>query len=128
MYGVREIYTERELSGGEKKKEKMIFDFSKIDYDGFDIKVNIGSASYWSQLMQVQTMDSFFKNGIIDDAVLYLEHVPEGYVEGKDELIRRLKEKKAEQEQAMSMQNQGMSTVSGNPNPMGQLEAKISGI
>lgn len=95
MYGVREIIDEVEIDG-EKIRKKREYDFSKIDYDGFDIKVNIGTASYWSQLMQVQTMDSFFKNGIIDDAVLYLEHIPDEYVQGKEEIIRRLKEKKTE--------------------------------
>ena len=72
----------------------MDFDFSGIDYDSFDIRVNIGSATYWSQLMQVQTMDSFFKNGIIEDAIFYLEHIPEGYVSGKNELINDLRERK----------------------------------
>ncbi len=94
MYGKREIFCEKILSGGEKVFEKTEFDFSKIDYDSFDIKINIGSASYWSQLMQVQTMDSFFKNGIIEDAIVYLEHIPEGYVSGKNELINDLRERK----------------------------------
>lgn len=98
MYGIREIVCETELENGEKIREKREYDFSKIDYDGFDIKVNIGTASYWSQLMQVQTMDSFFKNGIIDDAVLYLEHIPDDYVQGKEEIIRRLEEKKDKKE------------------------------
>ena len=94
MYGKREVFCERTLPGGEKVFEKKEFDFSKIDYDAFNIKINIGSASYWSQLMQVQTMDSFFKNGIIDDAIVYLEHIPEGYVSGKNELINSLRERK----------------------------------
>ncbi len=88
MYGKREIYTENEK--GERVKK--LFDFGSVDYGDFDIKVNIGSASYWSKLMQVQTMDAFFKNGIIDDALTYLEHIPDGYVDKKAELIRKIKE------------------------------------
>ncbi len=95
MYGKREIHVETELESGEKIKEKQLFDFSAVDYDSFDVNVSVGSASYWSRLMQVQTMDAFFKNGIIDDAVLYLEHIPEGYIEGKEELIKSIKEKRA---------------------------------
>ena len=87
----------------------MDFDFSKIDYDSFDIKVNIGTANYWSQLMQVQTMDAFFKNGIIDDALIYLEHVPDGYVAEKDEIMEELKRKR-EQEGALSTAVPPMST------------------
>ena len=94
MYGKREIFCEKLLPGGEKVFEKTEFDFSKIDYDSFDIKINIGSASYWSQLIQVQTMDSFLKNGIIEDAIVYLEHIPEGYVSRKNELINDLRERK----------------------------------
>ena len=67
-----------------------------MDYDSFDININIGAATYWSQLMQVQTMDAFFKNGIIDDALIYLEHVPDGYVSGKEELISELKREREE--------------------------------
>ena len=123
MYGVREIYREIETDG-KKTKEKIEFDFSKIDYDSFDIKVNIGSATYWSQLMQVQTLDSFFKNGIIDDAVIYLEHVPEGYVSGKEELIAKLKERKQE----VSTEKSGASTANLNKEPVGQLLSKAKQI
>ncbi|MBQ4642840.1 MAG: hypothetical protein IJB66_01300 [Oscillospiraceae bacterium] len=96
MYGIREIYSEGTLPDGGKVFEKKDFDFSKIDYDAFEIKVNIGSASYWSQLMQVQTMDAFFKNGIIEDAVTYLEHIPGEYISGKSELLEKLRERKNE--------------------------------
>ena len=104
MYGKREISVPREDEHGNKILSTEKFDFGKIDYDGLDIKVNIGAATYWSQLMQVQTMDAFFKNGIIDDAVLYLEHLPEGYVSGKEEIIRAIKARK----EALSTQNQPM--------------------
>ena len=101
MYGLREISREIELPDGTKEKQIMDFDFSKIDYDSFDIKVNIGTANYWSQLMQVQTMDAFFKNGIIDDALIYLEHIPDGYVAEKEEIMEELKRKR-EQEDVLS--------------------------
>ena len=109
MYGLREICREIELPDGTKEKETMDFDFSKIDYDSFDIKVNIGTASYWNQLMQVQTMDAFFKNGIIDDALIYLEHIPDGYVAEKEEIMEELKRKR-EQEGVLSTAVPPMST------------------
>ena len=104
MYGKREISVTKEDEHGNKILSTEKFDFDKIDYDGLDIKVNIGAATYWSQLMQVQTMDAFFKNGIIDDAVLYLEHLPEGCVSGKEDIIRAIKARK----EALSTQNQPM--------------------
>lgn len=129
MYGKREIYTEIE-EDGKKNRAKMDFDFSGIDYDSFDIRVNIGSATYWSQLMQVQTMDAFFKNGIIDDALIYLEHVPDEYVSEKEELIRELRERREKMSTGekgngnASTAPQAMSTE-GNPEPMGRLESKL---
>ena len=66
-------------------------------------------------------MDSFFKNGVIDDAVVYLEHVPDGYITGKEELIAKLKEEKEKNEHAMS-------TEKGNPKPMGDLKKKVNGV
>ena len=129
MYGKREIFTEIEDENGKKIKIKGDFDFSEIDYDSFNIKVNIGSATYWSQLMQVQTMDAFFKNGIIDDALIYLEHIPEEYVSGKAELIGELKRKREENAKMSTAQNKmstaGNTMSTGNPEPMGQLGAKI---
>ena len=110
MYGLREIVVEKSHPDGTKERYKTEFDFSKIDYDSIDIKVNIGSATYWSQLMQVQTMDSFFTKGIIDDALIYLEHVPDEYVSGKDELMRELRYKRMKDEQ-MSMAQNPMSTA-----------------
>ncbi|MBR5872913.1 MAG: hypothetical protein IKZ06_04635, partial [Oscillospiraceae bacterium] len=110
MYGLREIVVEKSHPDGTKERYKTEFDFSKVDYDSIDIKVNIGSATYWSQLMQVQTMDSFFTKGIIDDALIYLEHVPDEYVSGKDELMRELRYKRMKDEQ-MSMAQNPMSTA-----------------
>ena len=113
MYKVREIETEHELSDGTKEKKVIEYDFGKVDYDSFDIKVNIGSAAYWSELMQVQTLDAFFSKGIIDDALIYLEHIPEGYVSGKEELIKELKAKreKAEIEKAMVPKEMSMGNI-----------------
>ena len=130
FYGTRAIYTEVELPDGTKVKQQMEYDFARVNYDSFNIKVNIGSATYWSQLMQVQTMDAFFKNGIVDDAITYLEHIPDDYISGKEELIRELKERR--EQQAMMVPQEGMTggvnASAGNPEAMGQLASKLAGI
>ena len=124
-YGLREIYTEIEEPDGIKVKQKTEFNFSELDYDSFNIKVNIGAATYWSQLMQVQTMDAFFQSGIIDDALLYLEHIPDNYISGKEELIRELEKRR---EQAAALPQEGVAAPGGNAEPMGQLAAALGGI
>ena len=60
--------------------------------------------------MQVQTMDAFFGKGIIDDALIYLEHIPEGYVSGKEELMKELRAKREKEEMKMSTAPQDLST------------------
>lgn len=67
------------------------FDLSAVDATALQLKVDIGAASYWSELMQLQTLDNLFKNGIITDAVTYLESIPDGYIKGKSKLIEKLK-------------------------------------
>ena len=124
FYGRREIYSETTDETGNKIKQQFEYDFSAIDYDSFNIKVNIGSATYWSQLMQVQTMDAFFKNGIVDDALLYLKHIPDDYISGKEELIRELEERRG----AVPMQPEETTAPAGNQEPMGQLASKLMNI
>ena len=124
-YGLRDVYTEIEQEDGTKEKVKTEIDFSQMDYDSFNIKVNIGAATYWSQLMQVQTMDAFFSNGIIDDAILYLEHIPDSYISGKEDLIRELEKRR---EQAAMVPAEGTGVPGGNREPMGQLAAALGGI
>lgn len=126
-YGLREIYVEVDDGTGNRIKTKTDFDFSTIDYESFNINVNIGAATYWSQLMQVQTMDAFFSSGIIDDAILYLEHIPDEYISGKDKLIQELEERRR-QTAMLPPEEAGMAAPEGNPEPMGQLAAALSGI
>lgn len=127
MYGLRPVFREVSLPDGTTRREERDFDFSAIDYDSFDMKVNIGSATYWSQLMQVQTMDAFFRSGIIDDALLYLEHIPDEYVSGKEKLIRELEERRRMNPAAgMLPEAEGAPApagieIPGNPEPAGQL-------
>ena len=65
----------------------------------------MGASSYWSELMQVQTMDNLFAKGIITDAVLYLESIPSKYLKNKEKIIAAVKE-----QQAMMAQQTAMPT------------------
>lgn len=88
-FGVR-IVDIVDAETGETVQEK--FDFSKVDMDGLQLQVDVGSSTYWSELMQVQTLDNLFAKGIITDAVTYLENVPDEYVRNKNQLIAKLRE------------------------------------
>ncbi len=78
---------------GYRRVEGEYFDFSQVSEQSMSLKVDVGASTYWSELMQMQTLDNLFKSGIIADAVTYLEQVPDRYIHGKAKLIEKLKEK-----------------------------------
>lgn len=84
---------------------KIQLDFSNFDTINYDTNVDVGASSYWSELMQVQTMDNLFTKGIMTDAVLYLESIPSKYLKNKDKIIAAVKE-----QQAMMAQQAAMPT------------------
>lgn len=106
---VRTDFGKREVSINGKTE---LFDFSSLSDADFAMRVDVGAASYWSELMQVQTLDNLFARGIIKDAAVYLESVPEKYIKGKqhliDELHRAEEEAKMEKQKSAAMQSGAM--------------------
>lgn len=93
-YGVRLVYTENE--DGTRQRE--LFDFSLLRNIEFNLDVNIGASTYWSEIMQVQTADGLFTKGVISDPVVYLNSIPDGYIRNKQKIIKSIEEsKRAEQ-------------------------------
>ena len=80
-------------------------DYTMYDSANLDLKVDVGAASYWSELMQIQTLDNLFEKGILNDAVMYLEGIPDQYIKGKNKIIAKLKERQqmAEEQAAAQM-------------------------
>ena len=83
-YGLREVWDEEE-------EKTLMFDFADSTRERFSMSVDIGSAAYWSELMQVQTMDNLFKMGVITDVVTYLEGIPEQYLKNKSKILAKLR-------------------------------------
>jgi len=67
------------------------FDFSQLKNMNYDISVDIGQSTYWSEQTQVTTMSNLFKDGVIPDPVTYLEALPNKYIPNKQKLIDKLK-------------------------------------
>ncbi len=105
-YGLREVQTE---DNGEME----LFDFAAEKSGDLSMKIDIGSAAYWSELMQVQTMDNLFAKGIISDVVTYLEGIPEQYLRNKGKILAKLKN----EQEMQSMQN--ASGAPGAPQAVG---------
>lgn len=85
-YGVR--YAENE------KGEEIAFDFSLIRKIEFNLEVNIGASTYWSEIMQVQTADNLFTKGVITDPLVYLNSIPDGYVRNKQKIVESIEKER----------------------------------
>ena len=87
-YGERAVRTQ----DTEGKAAETKFDFARLEDCAVNLKIDVGKANYWSELMQIQTLDNLMNKKIIPDAVTYLESLPDGYVKNKQEIIRRVRE------------------------------------
>ncbi len=85
-YGIRETAL---TADGEKTT--VCYDFSAGETAGLQMRIDIGSSAYWSELMQVETMDNLFSKGIITDVLTYLESIPEKYLRNKEKIIAKIK-------------------------------------
>ncbi len=86
-YGVRSVVSEQ---NGETVQR--LFDFSCIPLRDLALRVEVGPSAYWSELQQIGTLDNLFAKGIITDALLYLDSVPDGYIRNKGKIIEKLRE------------------------------------
>lgn len=119
-YGIRKIHiTENQAkelgmppagvdqSGMPVYPTTMDVDFSELRNFNYDINVEIGQSSYWSEQTQVQTMDNLFDKGIIKNPVTYLEGIPDKYIPNKRKLMEEVK-KDYEQQQMMEQMQAGI--------------------
>lgn len=79
------------------------FDFGSLKDIPFNLKLEAGASSYYSEIAAMQTLDNLLMNKHITP-LQYLERVPDGYVPGRRKLIAELKN--AEQMAMSQMQPQ----------------------
>ena len=110
-YGQRTVNVKYTPDGmNEETDVPVTLDFEQLSVGAMDINVEVGAASYWSELVSHANMDKLYQSKIISDPVLYLESIPTGYVPNKQELIESAK--KQQEMAAMAAQTQAMT---GNP-------------
>ena len=101
-YGVRTLVLPNE-DGGEP--EKCTFDFSALAGQDMRLQVDVGAASYWSEIMQTTTNDHLLESGVISDPLVYLENVPDYQVRGKHDLLHALRmQRQTQKEEAKNAQ------------------------
>ena len=89
-YGTREVETQVTNELGEVEDAVTMFDFSGLADENQRVSVDIGAASMWSEITQMDALNALFTSGIMDDPrkmKLYLEIVPDKYVPGKAKLL-----------------------------------------
>jgi hypothetical protein len=82
----------------------------------YDIDVEIGASSYWSETTQVQTMDSLFEKRIITNPVTYLEGIPDKYIPNKRKIIEEIKAQQEAMQLAQAMTAQPIPSNPADPN------------
>ena len=99
------------------------FDFSKFKHLWFNVRVNAGATTYYSEIAMVQTLDNLRRDGVLE-IVDYLDRIPDKLIPRKAELVRELKRKAAQMPQgaptggagsgiAMSAGKGGQQTIGG---------------
>jgi hypothetical protein len=83
-----------------------MFDFGTMDTSNYNLKVDIGQSSYWSELTQIQTADNLLAKGIIPDAETYLESIPDKFIRNKAKLLKKIRERTKQAEMMAQMQMQ----------------------
>lgn len=68
------------------------YDFLQFKHLWFNISVDVGATSYYSEIAMVQTLDNLRKEGALG-IIDYLERLPDKLICKKQELIDRLKER-----------------------------------
>ena len=82
----------------------VMFDFKTSSEANYNMKVEIGQSSYWSELTQIQTADNLLAKGIIPDAETYLESIPDKFIRNKEKLLNQIRKKAKQAEMMAQMQ------------------------
>ena len=87
------------------------YDFSQFKDLWFNIKVNAGATTQYSEIAMVQTLDNLRREGVLE-IVDYLERIPDKLIPRKQELIDSIKQKTGQMgsEAVQQEMNQAMGT------------------
>ena len=111
----RELEIPDETTGGFAKVIGY-FDFSQLRSVNPEMQVDVGAAAYWSELMQVQTLDNLFAAGIISDPELYVSIIPDKYISRKQDLLDGIRQQKLQAQMAAMQGAAPESSVTPMPN------------
>ena len=68
------------------------YDFAAFKNLWFNVRVNAGASTYYSEIAMVQTLDNLRRDGTLE-VIDYLERIPDKLIPRKAELVRSLRER-----------------------------------
>lgn len=74
------------------------YDFGQFKHLWFNIRVNAGATTYYSEIAMVQTLDNLRRDGTLE-VIDYLERIPDKLIPRKAELIQELRKRAVDQSQ-----------------------------
>jgi hypothetical protein len=89
-------------------------DMSILQDAKFNVKIDIGPSSRWSEVASMETLSNLFKEGKISD-VEYFERIPDGFIKDKQGLIdarRQMEQQQTQQMEQPPEQPQGTGEIS----------------
>ena len=89
--------------------EPTLVDFDKLKGINYQLNIDIGSGAQYSEIAQMNTLNSLLSNGLIDLAT-FLDVCPDKYIPQKETIKRANEEKMAQQQQMAAMQGANIPT------------------
>ena len=104
-YGIRPVVIEQD---GNRSVEE--FNFNELKDMWLHIKTDVGSASYFSEVASLQTLDNLLNNGMIE-FVEYLKRVPDELIPQKQQLINQIEQNDLYKQALYNLMGQFMDTL-----------------
>jgi len=95
----------------DESKVVIPFDFSILKDIHFNVELDVGASSYWSEIASMQTLDNLLMQGKIS-TVEYLKRLPAGQITDRETLIATL-----QQQERLQMQMMGLPVEEGGAPP-----------
>lgn len=105
-YGIRPVV----VTGPNNERTVEDFDFSTLKDMWLSIKIDVGNASYFSEVASVQTLDNLLNNGFIE-FIEYLKRIPDEIIPNKQELINSIEQNDLYKQALYNLMGQYMDTL-----------------
>jgi len=105
-YGLRPVVQ----TGPNNERTVEMFDFSQLKDMWLHIKIDVGNASYFSEVASVQTLDNLLNNGFIE-FIEYLKRIPDEIIPNKQSLISSIEQQDLYKQAIYNLMGQFMDTL-----------------